>query len=83
MPIVIGIVNAPQIRAQAQDTVPLKFEVATIKPSKNGGGKGGPEILPGGGLRIGGVTLRNLITSTFRRIGSLVDRVGSHPKPTT
>jgi bla regulator protein blaR1 len=65
IPIVIGIVNAPQIRAQAQDAAPLKFEVATIKPSKNGGGKGGLEILPGGGLRMGGVTLRNLITFAY------------------
>jgi bla regulator protein BlaR1 len=65
IPIVIGIVNAPQIRAQSQDTAPLKFEVATIKPSKSNGGKGGLEILPGGGLRMGGVTLKSLITFAY------------------
>jgi len=58
LPIVIGIVNA-------QDAAPLKFEVATIKPSKSSGGKGGLEILPGGGLKIGGVTLRHLITFAY------------------
>jgi uncharacterized protein (TIGR03435 family) len=58
IPIFIGIVNA-------QDATPLKFEVATIKPSKSNGGKGGLEILPGGGLRMGGVTLRHLITFAY------------------
>jgi len=44
---------------------PLRFEVATVKPSKPEGGKGGLDILPGGGLRMGGVTLRMLISFAY------------------
>lgn len=56
VPIVIGI-------AQAQP--PLRFEVASIKPVKNEGGRGGLDFLPGGGLRMGGATLDGLIAMAY------------------
>jgi bla regulator protein BlaR1 len=44
----------------------LKFEVATIKPSKGGGGgRGGLEILPGGGLHMAGTTVKQLIAFAY------------------
>jgi uncharacterized protein (TIGR03435 family) len=54
-PIAIGMA-----KAQAQ-AVPLRFEVASIKPAKDAGGRGGLQILPGGGLRMDGVTLQSLV----------------------
>jgi uncharacterized protein (TIGR03435 family) len=43
----------------------LRFEVASIKKSKNEGMKGGMELLPGGGLRMDGVTLKGLIALAY------------------
>src|SRR5947208_10321965 len=54
VPFVAGIVQAP-----------LKFEVATIRPTKSEGQRGGMEILPGGGLRMEGATLMNLIALAY------------------
>ena len=61
----IGAMIAPRGRARTQDAAPLKFEVAAIKPAKGDGAKGGLEILPGGGLRLGGVTLKQLIALAY------------------
>jgi uncharacterized protein (TIGR03435 family) len=63
-PILIGIVNAPPSRAQTA-AAPLRFEVASIKPTKGEGGKGGLVILPGGGLRMGNTTLKMLIALAY------------------
>ncbi len=52
-PVTIGLLNAQTVK-------PLRFEVASIKPADNGG-RGGMELLPGGGLRMDGVTLYGLI----------------------
>ena len=43
----------------------LRFEVASVKPVKAEGDRGGMEILAGGGLRMGGVTLENLIALAY------------------
>src|SRR6516165_10439902 len=43
----------------------LKFEVATIRPTKSEGQRGGLEILPGGGLRMEGATLNGLIALAY------------------
>ncbi|HEY1343276.1 MAG TPA: TIGR03435 family protein [Bryobacteraceae bacterium] len=51
--------------AQNESTATLRFEVASIKPAKDGGGRAGLEILPGGGLRMDGATLRNLIAFAY------------------
>jgi bla regulator protein BlaR1 len=59
-PILLGIVNPRPGRTQAQ-AARLRFEVATIKPTKSTGGKGGILTPPGGGLRMGSVTLKGLI----------------------
>src|SRR5262249_2561510 len=53
---------APLTRARAQA---LRFEVASIKPTKSEGGRGALEVLPGGGLKMGNVTVRNLIAFAY------------------
>jgi uncharacterized protein (TIGR03435 family) len=66
VPICIGIVNAPRMRAQSQTgAAPLTFEVASIKPAD-------PDVrgmrfhrTPGGGLSATGVTLKTLIEFTY------------------
>jgi bla regulator protein BlaR1 len=63
-PIVIGILRAPQARAQAPAAA-LRFEVATIKPARSTAGRGGMIALPGGGLRMEGVTLKQLIAIAY------------------
>jgi bla regulator protein BlaR1 len=64
----------------AQDAVGqggrLKFEVASIKPTGSDTGRGGLEILPGGGLRMGGVTLRSLIALAY---GVMDERISGGP----
>src|SRR5690242_17828839 len=54
----------------------LRFEVASIKPIGNDGGRGGIDILPGGGLRMGGVTLKSLIGLAY---GAIEDRISGGP----
>ena len=44
---------------------PLRFEVASIKPSKGGGSRGGMQVLPGGSLRMTGATLKSLIAFAY------------------
>ncbi|MEO8368792.1 MAG: M56 family metallopeptidase, partial [Candidatus Solibacter sp.] len=63
-PIGIGIATATASRAQETDAT-LRFDVASIKPAKNAGGRGGMIILPGGGLRMDGVTVLNLIAFAY------------------
>ena len=50
------------LHAQA---APLRFEVASIKPTKGGGSRGGMQVLPGGALRMTGATLKNLIAFAY------------------
>jgi bla regulator protein BlaR1 len=57
-PIAIGIL-------QAQSRPPLRFEVASIKRQKRESMKGSLEQLPGGGLRMGGVTVKGLIAMAY------------------
>jgi uncharacterized protein (TIGR03435 family) len=47
------------------ETGPLRFEVATIKRQKNDVLRGSMELLPGGGLRMGGVTVKQLIALAY------------------
>jgi uncharacterized protein (TIGR03435 family) len=63
-PIAIGIATATASRAQETDPK-LRFEVSSIKPTKNPGGRGGMQVLPGGGLRMDGVTLLSLIAFAY------------------
>jgi uncharacterized protein (TIGR03435 family) len=57
-PIAIGV-------AQTQSRPPLRFEVAVIKKQKREAMKGSMELLPGGGLRMGGVTVKQLISLAY------------------
>ena len=63
LPIIVGILNAPAIRAQSPAGTP-KFEVASIK--RNVSGDPGRFIRPSGGrLSISNMTLKNLITIAY------------------
>jgi uncharacterized protein (TIGR03435 family) len=57
-PIAIGVL-------QAQSRPPLRFEVASIKRQKGEGMRGSMELLPGGGLRMGGATIKQLIAIAY------------------
>jgi uncharacterized protein (TIGR03435 family) len=56
---------AGALDGQAPSPPPLRFEVATIKPNKDGAGRGGLDILPGGGLKMQGITLKSLIAFAY------------------
>jgi uncharacterized protein (TIGR03435 family) len=58
-PVAIGIA-----RAQTQAS-PLRFDVASIKESKDDGTRGGMNVYPGGGLRMDGATLRSLVAFAY------------------
>ncbi len=53
------------VAAAALAAPALRFEVASIKPAKNDSGKGSLELLPGGGLRMGGATLKQLTAMAY------------------
>ena len=46
-------------------TTPLTFEVASIKPSTETGFRTGIQMLPGGGLRVSGATVKLLLTVAY------------------
>lgn len=62
-PIALGILH--QDLAHGQSAAPLRFEVASLKPSKSVSMKGYLDVLPGGGLRMDGVTLLGLISFAY------------------
>ena len=63
-PIFIGVMNAPQSRAQANPDA-LTFEVASIKPADPDARGMILNLLPGGGLRAVNVRLRQLIEFAY------------------
>jgi uncharacterized protein (TIGR03435 family) len=63
MPIAIGILNAPAVRAQS--ATPLTFEVASVKPNSGDDRRVGIQLQPGGGLRTTGTTLKFLLTFAY------------------
>ena len=62
MPLAIGVLNAPPVRAHAD--APPAFEVATIKPS-SGGDHRVIRVVPGGGLQMTGMTLKSLVAFAY------------------
>lgn len=62
---VIGIVAAPQIRAEPQSSENLSFEVASVKLHKPDGQLGFPQFLPGGRFRSAAVPLQILIAFAY------------------
>ena len=46
-------------------TAPLTFEVASIKPTAETGFRTGIQMVPGGGLRVSGATLKMLLTIAY------------------
>ena len=64
VPILFGLMNAPQIRAQSQpaSAAPLpSFEVGSIKPDKGGGRGVFLRMRPGGGFSASNVSVKMLI----------------------
>ncbi len=70
-PIVVGILDAPRVRAASfsrmleQEAV-AEFEVASVKPNKMGAAKVSIQTLPGGRFTAENVTLRGLILFAYR-----------------
>ena len=64
IPLAIGILNAPRVHAQTE-TPKLTFEVASIKPNNGDDRRVGIQIMPGGGLRTTGTTLKFLMTFAY------------------
>lgn len=66
MPVVVGVVNAPAIRAQSEAASATRFEVASIKPcageALSRGGSGNPSP---GTLEIDCWSVRTLVRSAF------------------
>jgi len=65
VPIAVGLLYAPQIRAQSEPTEPLAFEVASVKPHAPGDNRlYFPEFLPGGRF-VARVPLLILIATAY------------------
>jgi len=64
MPPVIMVLLTTALQAQAPNSA-LRFEVATIKPNKDGAGRGGLDIQRGGVLKMQRITLRDLIAFAY------------------
>lgn len=67
VPVVLGIMNAPLIRAQSQSqppATPLAFEVVSVKANKSGGGRGGMRPQPTG-IVITNLNLKFIIQDAF------------------
>jgi bla regulator protein blaR1 len=71
-PIAVGMMNAPQMRAQSQRSLPQsasgtrpQFEVASIKPHAGGGSFGGTRVSPGT-MNVNNLPLRRLIRNAYR-----------------
>lgn len=71
-----GVVCAALL-SQTAFSEQLRFEVASIKKSKHDGMKGGMDLLPGGGLRMEGVTIKGLIALAY---DVREDQVAGSPK---
>lgn len=63
-PILIGLMNAPESRAQAKAEA-LTFEVASIKPSDPDSRRMSFQLAPGGGLNAVNVGLKQLIAFAY------------------
>jgi uncharacterized protein (TIGR03435 family) len=71
-PIVVGMIGAPLIRAQSQQSLGQsaagtrpQFEVASIKPHAGGGSFGGTRVSPGT-MNVNNLPLRRLIRNAYR-----------------
>jgi bla regulator protein blaR1 len=67
-PIIIGVLNAPQVRAESQAARPgpPTFETASVKPNKSGDNRVVEWLQPDGRYTATSVTLRMLIRHAFR-----------------
>ena len=75
-PIVIGIMNAPQV--QAQEAKPLAFEVASVKSDKSTD-RPQMQTLPGGTLTIKNVPLRFIVVMAYNLPPFALDRISGVP----
>ena len=75
VPIVIGVLDAPRLRAESRRLKvlapasiqgPAAFDVASVKPNKTGIAKVSIQTIPGGRFTAENVTLRMLIRNAFQ-----------------
>ncbi len=79
-PVAIGILNAPQIRAQAQKASSIAFEVVSVKPNKATDlRRAQMESLPGGKLTYTNVPLRVILTQAFSLPFQGPERISAAP----
>jgi len=78
-PIAIGIMGAPQVRAQQQAATPIPFEVASVKANKSTE-RPGLQALPGGTLTIKNFPLSILVMTAYNLPFSATERVSDVPK---
>lgn len=67
VPITVGILNAPALRAQPAAPPAPKFEVASIRVNRSGEARVGGGFQPGGRYHVTNYTLRALIASAYFR----------------
>jgi uncharacterized protein (TIGR03435 family) len=69
VPVVLGTLNMPRLRAQAQSATPedrAAFDVASVKPNKSNEPRVGIRGLPGGQFVATNVTVQLLIQNAYR-----------------
>src|SRR5579864_9288454 len=65
-PILIGVLNAPQARAQADGTTPLAFEAASVRENKSTEMRGmGWRFLPGGRFKATNLPIYAIIAVAY------------------
>ena len=64
-PVIVGVVNAPLIRAQSQSAAPVAFEVASVKANKSEDRRMGMQSTPGGRFTATNLPLYLLITVAY------------------
>jgi bla regulator protein blaR1 len=65
LPVVIGMANAPQIRAQSNSATRLSFEVTSVKPNTSPDRRASSRFFPGGNFTATNNTLWGLILNAY------------------
>jgi bla regulator protein BlaR1 len=65
-PVIVGMLNAPQARAQSQSDARLAFEVASVKPTATADPRRmGWQVLPGGKLVTSNLSVLTMIAAAY------------------
>jgi bla regulator protein BlaR1 len=66
VPILIGVLDAPALRAQDATATTLEFEVASVKQNTSGDGRVQIQILPGNRINMTNVPARFLVAQAYQ-----------------